>query len=284
MSILKNCLHEFVYGGHLLSLGAASIVASVMLLSEVPIAWNILVLAYLISQIVYNNDHLADTGKTVKSTNPERTLHLQSTKNLQIATLILYSILFLLVGFTTTLFAFVLSIVIVIGGILYTKSMKQLTRKVVGFKNIYIALFWSALVFLVPLHYQIVVNFFTLIVALFVFVRWIINSAYFDIKDLSEDKEKGLKTLPVFLGLTKTLKVLHVLNIVSGIIVCIAVVLNQLPVFSLSMLVFPLYSFYYLVRTKNLTSKQLRLVSYFMVDGEYLFWPVVLAIAKGIFF
>lgn len=279
--LLKSTVFEFVYGGHLLSLGSSSIVLAVMIIAGVSIDLNLLLLAYLISQIVYNHDHLKDSIKAGDLSNKERTQHLLETRNRQLNTLFLYIILFSIVGLFTNIKVFLLASAIVVGGVLYTLRMKQFTRKVIAFKNVYIAFFWSLLALLIPLNYQglnALLIFF--VFAIYIFVRWIINSSYFDIKDLSSDRSEGLKTIPAVFGLSKTILILHILNIVSGVMIIISIVNHVLPQISIVMLAFTVYSFIYLYKTKSMTRKQLRIFSYVMVDGEYLLWPLFLTVGK----
>ncbi len=280
--LVRILISEFVYGGHLLSLGAASIVWSVTILLDVEWEWQIFIIAYLVSQIVYNHDHLLETIEENKD-NLERSIYLSETRNIQIFTMIIYITLFISLLFTTTYFAALLAVIIVAGGIIYSLKVKYLMKKVVALKNLYVAFFWTMLGFIVPLHYSIFpLRWLVLTFLFFVFLRWIINSAFFDIKDVSGDKKDGLKTLPVVFGLHKTVYYLHIVNIASGTIVALAIWLRILPFYSIVLLFFPIYSLIYLIKVNNLTSVQLRKISYIMVDGEYILWPLALLLGKVI--
>ena len=140
-SVLRKVLKEFIYGGHLLSLGAASIVWTVVILTNQPSDLSLYFLAYLVSQIVYNFDHLSDLIKTNKKANAERTGYLEKTKYFQIATFVIYIAAFLFMSRHTTASAFWLASAIVAGGILYTLKAKKITKEILGFKNLYIAFF-----------------------------------------------------------------------------------------------------------------------------------------------
>ena len=270
MKLLKK---EFIYGGHLLSIGASCIVWTVsLLLSEVP-SWQILLLAYLSSQIVYNYDHLDDIGK--KTSNSSRAKYLNQTKYFQFSMMGTYLIVFTIVSFMTTVQSAVLALLIVIGGILYTSKLKKQMKKVTGLKNVYIAAFWTALSFFL---YEQTTSFF--FVSLFIFVRWIINSSFFDIKDIKSDKQAGIATLPVKLGLKKTINYLHIANFISGGIILSGVYMKFLDIYALSLLFFVIYSFYYLSKAGKVSNKGLLSISYILVDGEYLFWPFVLILGK----
>lgn len=282
--ILRVMVHEFVYGGHLLSIGAACTVWSVAILANVTVEWTILFLAYLASQIVYNNDHVTEVDQNGNSLNVERTKYLSQTLNVRNIIMIIYVSLFLFTVYLAKSPVAFLILVIIIGGILYTLVVKRFTTVVVGLKNIYVAFFWSTLVFVVPLHYSLPLSDRLFIsFALIVFIRWIVNSAYFDIKDLKGDKKLGLKTLPVVYGVPKTIRILHVFNMLAGLIVILFVFMEFLPDYALVMVIFTLYSLYYLSKTLKLKEESLRKISYLMVDSEYLFWPVALTIAKSVY-
>ena len=284
VKLKKTLIDEFIYGGHLLSLGALGIVCTGMLIYEGSKlnAWPILALAYLTSQIVYNFDHISDVSGE-NGDNKERPKYVASTKRHQLIGLGVYALLFLVTSFFTTIYAAFLGAFIVSGGLLYTTKTKYWTKKILGFKNLYIAFFWSLLIFLIPLHYsEKPINEFTLAFAIFVFVRWIINSVYFDIKDIESDKTKKLRTLPVEKGMKTTIYLLHFLNVLSSFVIISAVVLDFVRPETLILNIFTIYSFYYLYKIRNMTSKQLRLISYTMVDGEYLLWPLALVIASSL--
>lgn len=279
---IKSLFKELIYGGHLLSLGASGIVAAgVILYGESINVTPILIISYLISQIVYNSDHLKDIS--MSSDNYERSLHLKKTYNYQLVSVLMYIILFVVFSFSTNLSTFLLSTFIVTGGILYSFITKSWTKKFVGFKNWYIAFFWSLLIFLIPLHYSgSVFTLMTVTLSVYVFTRWLINSIVFDIKDVKGDRKDGLRTFPVEIGINKTVLILHSLNLLSGILISVAVVLGILPFIAITMNIFTIYSFCYLLEIRNMNEKNIRLISYTMVDGEYLIWPLVLIIASNL--
>lgn len=272
MRLLKK---EFIYGGHLLSIGATGIVWTVAMLLDQSLDMALILLPYLCSQIVYNYDHLDDIGKS--SGNSSRVAYLNKTAKFQYFMMAVYILSFAILILLTSVFNSVLAGIIISGGLLYTTKLKKQMKKITGTKNIYIASFWSALAFFV---FQNTPAFW--LVTLFVFVRWIINSSVFDIKDLKEDKKAGIATLPVKLGLDKTILYLHVLNIVSSVIIFFAVFSEFLPEFALTLMFFSFYSYYYLQKAKNISGSKLLKLSYVLVDGEYLLWPIVLIIGKMI--
>lgn len=271
--------HEFVYGGHLLSLGASAIVWSVLILSNKDGGWPILLIPYLVMQIIYNYDHLSSE---VEDTNVERTSYLLKAKGKHISLLRFYFLVFLITCLFANVMVFLWALFMMIGGVLYANKLKPLTKKIAGLKDVYVALFWGLLVFLVSAYYS-VIDLFFFALFLFVFIRWVVNTVFFDIKDLRSDRKSGLKTLPVIWGVKRTVMFLHVLNVFSGIFLICLVNLDIFPHYSLLWLFLVLYSGYYLWVGSRLEGKALRNISYVVVDGEYLFWPFLLFVGM-IFF
>mgnify|MGYP000052318336 CR=1 FL=1 len=82
-----------------------------------------------------------------------------------------------------------------------------------------------------------------LLLFLFVFLRWIINTAFFDVKDIEADKKDNLKTFPVVLGNKNFLRFIHILNLFSFSPIIIGVYFDTLPSFTLALCLFYFYSF-----------------------------------------
>lgn len=277
---IRKLFHEFVYGGHLLSLGASGIVWTIVLVLDESGGWPIIILAYLISQIVYNLDHLSDANNS-NDGNSERTEHLLNTKNIQKIIIGLYIISFFTVSMFTTVRTLFLGIVIILGGIVYTLKIKNLMRYVVGLKNIYIAFFWSMLGLLASFHYGLSISNTTVVaLMIFVFLRWIVNSSFFDIKDEVNDNKNNIKTLPVVFGIKKTVYFLHFINLLSGVFLLTLIMYEIVPSTTLPLLLFTFYAYLYLNRAIDLQKKDLRKLSYVVVDGEYMFWPFSVLIGR----
>lgn len=273
---------EFIFGGHLLSLGVAGIACSVKILMDLPFSLAIILVSYLIPQIIYSFNHFKEAPIDL-STNLERARHLQ--KMAKFSSLIVIFYLLVLV-FTIIIFLdlriFVFAGALVLGGILYTLYFKKLTARILCFKNIYASLFGASIVFM-PLVYYWSITINSLAVSaffLFVFLRWLVNTIFFDLKDATGDKEKKLKTVPVVFGERKTMKLLHILNLISVTPIVLGVFLGVLPFFSLILIFFFFYSYYYLLQGNKASRKRIRMIAYIITDGEYVFWPLMLILSK----
>lgn len=267
--------NEFVYGGHLLSLGAASIVFTSSMLLDIKITWDFLVIAYLVVYISYAFNRLREFDGDFLS-NPLRTRHVEKC-----IVLLPYSVLFsflvilLLLAEFGNFNSFVLVLFMVVGSLLYTIFFKNLTKNIIGFKSLYVALFWALLVVLLILYFDVSLGLPAFLMAAFVFLRLAVNTVFFDIKDMAADRRLHLKTLPVFLGRKRVVILIHILNILSFVPLTIGVYTGYFPPAILSMLFFYFYTFYYLLSVGE-DSINLQKLSYAMVDGEYILWPIVL--------
>jgi len=265
-------VREFIYGGHLLSLGATGIVLSVAFTMDLPINIFLFFIPYLSSQIVYNHNHLKEL-KQEKETNVERNKYLIEHKSSVNILLLSYIILLTFCLINTNIQTILIVVFIILGGLLYTQYFKRKTAEYfVGFKNIYTSFFWSLTIFLVPFFYGTSINSFYWFFFIFIFLRFIVSTAFFDIKDIKDDSEKSIKTFAVIFGKRLTLNVLQILNLISILPIIIGVYLGQIPVLNLVLILTLMYGIYYLTRAYTLDDRELRKLSYVVVDGEYLLW------------
>ena len=273
--ILGFAWREFVYGGHILSFGAISITFTSATLLSIPVSWDFLLIVYLIVYTVYSYDRFKGFKQDLL-TNHDRSEHIK--KYIKYVPVIIPSSILVIVGMllyfgnqSSLIFGFFL----VSFGLLYNPFFKKLTRKIVGFKSFYVSFVWASLVIFLVFYYSFSLNLAVLSLSLFIFLRWLINTIFFDIKDIKSDKKNCLKTLPALLGKMRVLSYLHIINIFSIVPIIIGVFKNLLPPYALFLLVFYFYSFYYLQKAKD-EKANIHNLSYVMVDGEYLLWLIIL--------
>jgi len=281
-NLIKKVVTEFIYGGHLLSIGGAGIVFTVILLMRLPVTLLALIIPYLSSQVVYTYNHFREIDFDADS-NPERASHMRKQHN-SIA-MILFGYVVVLLGLTllTNLYTFIFVVIVVICGILYTEYFKGLTvGYLAGFKNFYTSFFWASTVLLVPLLYKVPTSVILLYIFFFVFLRWIVNSAFFDIKDIDSDSKRGLKTFAVVFGKRKAVYLLQLINLVSIVPLLIGIYNGVIGQFAVVLAILPFYGFYYLTKSLFIQGKELRTLSYIVVDAEYIFWPIIVLI--GLYF
>lgn len=274
---------EFIYGGHLLSLGALGVVLTIMQLLHLPFNIFILLIPYLSSQVIYCYNHFREIRFDTDS-NPERAKHINNRKRMTELLLIAYVIGLVAILLTTNLPTILFVVSVVLGGILYTDYFKEkISKFITGSKNFYSAFFWALQIFLVPLFYESKLSYFYLFFFLIIFLTAFINSTFFDIKDIVSDKQRNLKTFPVVWGLKRTVYSLYVLKIFTLFPIIIGIYTGALPKESLVFMFFIVYGLYYLSKSLVLKGKDLRNLSYIIADGEYVLWPILIFIGSIIF-
>lgn len=274
LQFIKN---EFIYGGHLLSAGAVGIVFTAAVLLNIRITWDFAVISYLITYIAYAYNKLAEL-KSDFLTNGSRARHIErNARLLPMVIIVSLSLILLLLFQFGSLNGIIFVLFMIIGSLLYTLYFKSFTKKIIGFKSFYVSFFWASLVFLLVLYYSADITVAVFLLFIFVFLRFVVSTVFFDIKDMESDKLSGLKTLPVFLGKDNVLALIHVLNVFSFLPIVIGFYFQVFSVLSLLLLIFYFYTFYYL-RLANRGGVNIQKLSYVMVDGEYLLWFLVIAL------
>ncbi len=153
---LKILHNEIIHGGYVTALGAPALVLTTTILTKSSFSLPLLVISYLLPLIIYSYDYQCDLDKDLE-TNSERASHLQKKKRYYPFILGFYILLLgtLLITFSNYKLI-ILIILITVGGMLYAKALKRLTKRIPIFKNIYTVLTWSlGGTFFVPLHYSI---------------------------------------------------------------------------------------------------------------------------------
>lgn len=281
--IFAGLRYEFIYGGHLVSLGAPAYVLSVSMLMGMEPVKQLLLISYLMPLIVYNYNYFGEMDSD-ESTNPERVHYVRSKAALYPLIILCYmailaAALFLYANWGLIEFVSIL----VAGGVLFTVILKSFTKKIPCFKNAYTALIWAFGGTFFPVFYlSLHVGWFFILVFLFMYSRSIANVIFFDLKDMEGDKAKGLKTLPALVGKERTLHFLYALNIVGFVPLLLGIYMGVIPVYGLSLLLLLAYTFYYLRRAETASDRELRAVSYTLADAEFLLWPVLLFLGQAV--
>lgn len=98
-------------------------------------------------------------------------------------------------------------------GLIYSIRILNIRLKdITGLKNIVVALSWAVVGTFFPVavspgnFYQILGIFY------YIFIKYIINTILFDVRDIDGDRTNGVITIPVFIGLKKTKNILLLLN------------------------------------------------------------------------
>ena len=288
MSLITSVYRELVMGGHILALGTASIAAaSAIMLGGNPTAV-LLIMAYLFSYGAYMMNRSAEMEEDAVS-NPMRTGYLaRREKYLPLITLSCFATGYLLAALTN-LFFFLALLLPLFLSLLYSVGSGRLVRLLGArklkekllFKNITISFGWSLIPLLVALYYQRV-SLELLLIAPFIFLRLMLNTIFFDVRDLEGDKANGIRTLPVAFGRERSFRAMAVLDLLSSLYLVSLVGLALLPPYSLILVLLPVYSALY----RWLASSERAMIGFlcdFVADGEYVLWGPLIYLGKILF-
>lgn len=270
---LKFILDEFIYGGHLISLGAVSVVFTAAILLEIKITWEFLLVVYLETQAVYWYYQFQDIESDF-STNTERCSHIKKyVKKIPylIVIFILFSIIILLYfnkPFVLSLYLFLFVI-----SIFYNDFFKVLTKKIIGFKNLFAAFIESFLIILLIVYYSFPLNLSVFLLLIFVYLRWLANTAFLDIKDIESDKKRNLLTFAILLK-KRLIGLLKVVSLLSMLPIFFGVFWGIFPSFSLMLFLIVPYTFYYLSISKRWGNN----IYYVFADGEFMLWSLFIVL------
>ena len=278
MRYLDFIWNEFIHGGHWGSLNASAISLSAMVILKTDIRWELILIAYLGTQCIYNYNHFKELEFDIVSNSP-RVNHLRKYLDvLPILTAIYGTIFFsLLIYFGNKLSIFFGGFLLIFG-LLFTNKGKDISKKIIGFKSFHASFGWALLIILTAIYCSYHIDLTVFLLFIFVFIRIMINTSFSDIKDLKSDRKKKLLTFPMFFKDKKYyLHLLHIINFMSFIPLWLGVILGMMPYFSLFLFFSLFYSFFYIKKAEN---KEISVDSLYnvIVDGEYYYWPFLLFI------
>ena len=282
-NIIKLGRDEIIYGGHIQSLAASSLVFISGIFLDIKITWDILVSSYLIVYIPYLYNRFKEIDFDYL-TNRSRTLHIKKYIKL-VPLFFCFSVLILLIIllYFGNLNSIIFSFSIIILGFLYTIIFKIITKNIFFLKDIYVSLFFGLIIIfpLVYYKYSLDNDLLKIILILFltVFLKSFLIQVFLDIKDLESDQKRQLKTLPVIIGENKTIKFLIISNVIITVLIPIIFILfNDILPESFLLLVFVLpFNFY----CYNLLKDKKEYV-YIIQSGEFILWLIIILVGNTI--
>ncbi|MCG2828852.1 UbiA family prenyltransferase [Methanothermobacter sp. K4] len=246
----------FIYGGILPALwGPSLLLASSALLKRQcsPIT---ALISFMLPLTVYAYDYLADS-KVDSFTDPGRSHFSQRWGKSIIA--VCTAILILLLGICRDPFMVALTVILLTAGILYTGFFKNLTKRITGFKNIYLGLIWSSWTVLPAAPCALTAS--NLLVFTFIFLKVYVNTAFSDYKDVESDRLQGLRTLPAVYGENGSSLILQVINAAGAVILCTGILLGLVPVSGAAAVILALYTCLYLHLKGEMDIKRATLIA-----------------------
>ena len=276
---LKLIWNEFFHGGHLIPLGAVSIVFASAILLGIEITWDCLIVVYLGMQSAY----LFNRYKELEidfPTNPERSEYLK--KNIRYIPFIVFFYSLLTIGFLiycNKLLVIIFGLILFLVSLFYAAFFKKITSRVVGFKNFFMALMWSLLIIFLALYYSYPLNSALILILIFVYLKLFIYECVSDIKDIESDKKEGLATFSIIFKRKKLFQVLTLITILSGIPLLLGFYLNLFPIYSLMLLLTIPYNAYCFREFKKGDIRFGFLCNVF-ADGEFVLWSFLILFGK----
>ncbi len=267
---------EIVYGGHLLSLGGVSIAFVSALILGIASTLEFHFIVYLGFQAIYLFNRYQEFSDD-RLTNPERTDHLQFIYRwIPVVVCLWLMIFFAVLIYFEKKAAFYFQAFTISLGLLYSVFLKKMIGRVPGLKGVFVAACWSTAIIFLILYYERPFTWAVLLLIIFTFLRWFVNTTVCDVKDMEDDRRKGIITLPIFIGLEKLIVCLKVITLVSALPILVGVYLKLLPPLAGWLLFTVPYSFYYLHRINR--NKNDSFTYNVIIDGEFILWSVFIVI------
>ncbi len=282
---LRAVFEEYVYGGHIAGTALLGIIFTFGFLKAIQtntsfqIDYPLLVMAYFTPVIVYSYDHYRDLRQDMRC-NPDRASYLETKERYYKYVILAYLVILfalIVIGDEPDGLVAIFIMILVGGGLLYASTSKYFTKYVPVYKNIYVSLMWAlAGTFLFEIYYKSAISAFTLLMFLYIFLKYMTNTIFCDLKDIDTDRERGLKTLPVMIGYEKTIAVLCCLSGIGLFPLVYGVSTGVLPAAALLFTLFALYDVTYILSAfKNKGSCKLSTYGFF-ADFEITLWPIVI--------
>ncbi len=251
------------------SLISVTILWDTCLLLNVDLKPTIFVSAFFLTFTVYNLDRVA--GSKEDTINDAQKLRLYKGKT-KTWTVILSTALTLCVLLIIETNAGLLLIYLVplIASILYGKSVGFFPRlkNVPVVKNLVLVSTWTLMATAIPSYSSSIQDPLHLpLITYFLFIKLLVNSILFDLRDIHGDRAAGVKTLPVMLGRETTHRLLVLINatLVPWLMICrrLNYFLPHLPLLTFSII----YGFGYI---HYFNKQRPRILFDLIVDGEWI--------------
>jgi 4-hydroxybenzoate polyprenyltransferase len=277
---------EFVLGGHLLAIGTASIAAASAVALGVGATPLLLLMAYLFSYGAYTMNRSTEFDADSVS-HPERTALLGRRRRYLPLISAGCFVLGYAIAITVNLIFFAALLVPLAFSVLYSVGSKRLVG-VIGVaklkdkllvKNLFVSLGWSLIPVLVGLYYLRFEEV-LLVMGVFIFMRLMVNTLIFDVRDVEGDRAEGIRTVPVTFGEAATYRAMAAIDVVTLAYLGAALWFALLPPAAAVLGVLPFYSLGYSVLARR-PKASLGFICDVLVDGEYLLWGPLMYIGAA---
>ncbi|MEG3225500.1 MAG: hypothetical protein BME94_08365 [Methanobacteriales archaeon Met13] len=220
---------------------------------------------------VYSLNRLTDLEEDSVNV-PEREVYVKGKEKILLALCVISYAVALLLGAVVNPLSILVFLFPLLIGIFYSiKASPKIPRlkNIPGMKNFSVTLCWTVGAVFIPVVCYYPGFWITSLIFFFVLVKFLVNTISFDIRDIEGDKKSGVKTIPVFLGRSRT-KIL-LLGIHSTLLLWLLIVVLE-GLFVQYWLIFTfsiIYGYWYI----HYFSKDRKLEVFsrdLFVDGEWL--------------
>ena len=281
-SISKNSINKFhdfldflTVSSLFIAMTGFSVPFFSFLLYGISVDFGLLLASFFITFAVYSINKLTDIKEDSLNMVDRAKFTNKNRYNLIIA-IIMSSITALYLSHLYSIFAILVIFFPFFIGLVYSIKIANFRLKdIICIKSISVALAWAAVGTFIPV---IVHSFDYLIISLifyFIFVKLFINTVLFDIRDIEADILNNVITLPVFLGVNKTKKLLLLLN--STLIIWVIFSYTFFHSFFLILIISIAYGYWYILYFTKEGIKIGKSID-LLVDGEFNMIAILMAL------
>ena len=194
-----------------IALNASIVAAFSSLLYGVEVKPTILLIAFLATFSVYNMNRATDRAED--SINRPRVAS-RSLLFFLVPSMVA-SALCLLLSASVGAQALTVIVTSFIASIFYSVKLSPSTprlKEIVGLKSVLVAFSWGFTGALLPASFQAVDVAKIVMAFTYIFIQILVNTILCDVRDMDGDRSSGVKTLPIALGLSRTRKLLFIVN------------------------------------------------------------------------
>lgn len=276
---LVSIWNELVYGSHFISLAGSSISVTGALLIGIRLTWPVPAIFYLLLQVGFFYNRYKDFRKD-DLTNPERTQHVKRYIRYLPIIIFFYSVVFtsILVCYGS-LRSIVVGLVMLLLALVYSVIAKDITRRILLFKELYFAACWGLLILLLALFYSEPISTPVILLSVFVSLRIFLATSLFDIKDIVSDRNEESKTLPVLIGEKRAYSFLTLLSFLAFIPLGTGILLDVFPSYAFSLILTIPYTLFYIHQMKKRRIDPI-LLHYFIIGSEFSFYLSFLILGR----
>jgi len=263
--ITKQNISNNIFKGFFIALGAVAEIIAFALVFNLKIGFEFYLIVIAMALIIY----LFDFSREYKYTNVKIINSFPPKLILYLTIFLLFAIYGVVIIKYGSLNSIIFSFILLVAGLSYDPFLKPITKSIIGFKDIYVAICWNTLIILFILFYNYNFSFGIILFLVFVFSRDFVNASFCDLKDLRSDAQKKLLTFAEVFNRDYFLRLLQILNVISAVILLIGIVIKFIPFIGISLLIPIIFTAFFIEY-----SKRKRFFSSYFVDLEYFIWLI----------